>query len=176
MDETCCTEKDTDPMPTATPLPKRNPIPAGDHLLCLVSVEEKYMPSFNDPKQETLRWVWQFKAKATDPETGDRYEYRVYTGPTYGDSRATLTILLDQICPDWTDEQKQNVNTDELLNTYYKAKIRHDKPDKLGDPPKPKFAFIEPYKKPAATAKSKTAPQPETTDDDEFLDDPFADQ
>ncbi len=154
--------KDENRMPVAAPAPKRTPITQGDHLLCLISVEEKMQPSFNDPKVDTPRWIWQFKAKATDPETGDRYEFRVYTGVTYGDSRATLTILLDQMVPDWTDDQKANVNTDELLQTYYKAKIRHEKPEKIGDPPKPKLAFIEPYKPTKATAPAaKPAPAPE---------------
>jgi len=142
-------------------------------MLCLISVEEKDMPSYNDASVTTPRWIWQFKAKTTDPETGERYEYRIYTGPTYGDSRATLTILLDQMCPDWTEEQKANVDTDELLQKYFKAKIRHEKPDKVGDPPKPKFVFIEPHNPKPAAAKGKPAPEPEPEADD-FEEDPFA--
>lgn len=162
-------------MPTAEPTVKRNPIPEGDHILILVSVEEKMQPSFNDPKEETLRWIWQFKAKAVDPETGDRYEFRQYTGPRYGNKKAGLTLLLNQMLPTWTAEQKETINTDKVLQTYYKARIRHEEPDNPKDPPVPRLVFIEPLKvkKTAEAAPVAPAPEPVEEDGEEF--DPFAD-
>lgn len=161
-------------MPTATPTPKRPPIPAGDHILCLTSVEEKMQPAFSG-EGESLRWIWQFVAKATDPDTGERYEFRQYTGPNYGHPKAGLTLLLDQMLPTWTEDQKGSIDTDRLLQTYYKAKIRHEKGEKPGDPPKARLAFIEPYnpKKNGTAAPATPTPAPAPADDeDEF--DPFA--
>lgn len=168
-------------MPQASPTVRRNPIPEGEHLLCLMSVEEVTQPSFNDPKIDAVRWIWQFKAKATDPETGERYEFRQYTGPNYGNPKAGLTVLLDQMLPTWTEEQKGVIDTDKVLQTYYKARIRHEKADKLGDPPKPRLLFIEPYKaKPATSATpAAAAPAAPPVERDDFADgekDPFEDE
>lgn len=143
-------------MPTAQMTEKRNAIPAGDYILCLISVESKMQPSFEDPTQETERWIWQFKSNTKDPETGDRYEFRQYTGPRYGHPRAGLTLLLDQMLPDWSEIQKGSIDTDKILNTYYKARIRHEKAEKVGDPPKPRLVMIEPYQQKSAKTEETT--------------------
>lgn len=134
-------------------------------------------PSFNNPAEETLRWIWQFKSKAIDPETGERYEFRQYTGPNYGNKKAGLTILLDQMLPTWSDEQKGVIDTDKIIQTYYKARIRHEKPEKVGDPPKPRLLFIEPHKPVKNGAKTPDpAPPPAASEDDDSEFDVFADE
>lgn len=157
-------------MPTASPTVKRNPIPAGEQILYLVSVESVMQPSFNDPNVQVPRWVWQFKAKAKDPETGENYEFRQYTGEVYGNKKAGLTLLLDQMLPTWTDEQKETIDTDKIIGTFYTAHIRHEKADKAGDPPKPRLLMIQPAKKGAAPA-AKPAEDVDTFADGEK--DPF---
>lgn len=163
------------PMPTAERQQTRNPIPAGDQFLTLVSVEEKDMPSFNDAAVMTKRWVWQFKAKMKDPETGERYEYRKFTGPKYGNVRAELTILLDMMFPDMDEEEKGSINTDDHLGTGWKAKFRHDKAEKQGDPPKPVLIFIEPYVKATTAAPATRTARPAPVEE-EVEDDPFSDE
>lgn len=166
-------------MPTATPTVKRNAIPSGDHLFCLISVEEVQQPDFNDATKEVTRWIWQFKSKQRDPETGELFEFRQYTGPKYGNPRAGLTILLDQMLPDWSDAQKGNIDTDKIINSFYKARIRHEKAEKPDDPPKPRLVMIEPFKPKTtgATAAPTHAPgMNELGEVDEFADgvrDPF---
>jgi hypothetical protein len=168
-------------MPTATPQVKRNPLPPGDHVLTLVSVTESEQPSFNNPQVMQTRWIWQFKAQMRDEETGDRFEFRIYTGTSYGNPKATLTGLLDMMLPDWADEDKAAINTDDLLSTSYAATIKHERTGKTGPDGKPEFksslAVIRPYKKPKKSAeeaaKAKAAPVVE--DDDQEEPDPFAD-
>lgn len=157
-------------MPQAQPQAEMVFIPAGDHILTLVSVEEKQMPSYNNPEETTPRWVWQFKSQTKNPDTGERYEYREYTGPSYGDSRARLTFLLDQMFPDLDEEDKTTIDTDDYIGTHYSAIIASMKNTK-GEM-RPKITSIRPYKKPA---KVKAPPPP---DDDDLGDvvDPFKDE
>ena len=162
-------------MPTGEPTVKRNPIPAGDHVLTLVSVEEKEQPAFSNPNVMERRWTWQFKAQGKDPETGEPYEFRAYTGRFYGHPKAGLTLLLDMMLPDWTVEQKSHIDTDTILSRAFRAKIRHERPDKPEDPPRPRLIFIEPFRKRVA-GKSEPAPAPEEEVEDLDVPDPFADQ
>src|SRR5262252_6975872 len=103
----------------------RTPIEAGDHLLTLKSVVEKEMPSYNDPNKQEIRWVWVFTSQRKD-ELGQPQQFSVFTGSVYGNPKATLTILLDFMCPTLSGAQKASLNTDELLYQTYKARIRHE--------------------------------------------------
>ena len=137
---------------------KRNLIPEGEHLLTLVSVDQKDFPSFNDPSIMEPNWVWQFKSHITDKETGEKHELRQYTKPYYGNPKAGLTILLDQMFPVMSDEEKGNIDTDEHLGKTYRANILHQKTGKTGTDGKPetkaKLAVIAPYVKKAKEADS----------------------
>ena len=161
-------------MPTAAPPEKRTPIPAGDHILTLVAVEEKDFPSYNDPKTMTPRWIWQFKSQEKDPETGNRFEYNIFTGPNYGGKRAALTALLDMMLPDWSTEDKETLDTDDILNTKYEASIYHEKGDDGN--PRPKHYYIKPARKKAGQVATKEAAKKADAfadEDDEV--DPYAD-
>lgn len=158
-------------MPTITPRTFRTPIAAGDHVLSLVSVTMEELPSFRDPEVKVPRLVWQFQSKLKDPATGERYEFRQFTGLEYGGPKAALTTLLDQMCPDISEENKSHLVTDDLVGDKFKARIRHEKPDKDGDPPKPRLVFIEPY-----VAGAKTDAPVGKLEELADADDPFADQ
>jgi hypothetical protein len=160
-------------MPQAQPPVKRNPIPAGDHILMLVSVVSEMQPSYNNPDVLTERWTWQFKSNKRDEETGDRYEYRTWTGPTYGNEKAAYTILVDMMFPDLSEVEKSTLDTDPYTGKKWKAKIKHAKNAK-GDMV-PKLAYIEPYTK-AEEAPSPTKPVAKPADEDEEESDPFADE
>lgn len=155
-------------MPVAQEAPKRNPIPFGDHILTLVSVTETEQPDFNDSSLMKTRWIWQFKAQRKDPETGERFEYREYTGPNYGHSKARFTFLADMMFPNLTDKEKANINTDDYLNTSYNAKIGPHKTEK-GETV-PKIKYIEPYR------SKKVIAAPVVEEEEELDPDPFAEE
>jgi hypothetical protein len=160
-------------MPQAQPPVKRALIPAGDHILTLVSVVSEMQPSYNNPEVETERWTWQFKSNKRDEESGDRFEFRTWTGPTYGNEKAGYTILVDMMFPDLSEIQKATLDTDPYCGKKWSAKIKHVKNAK-GDMV-PKLAYIEPYKKPEeSSAASK--PATKVVDEDTEDEDPFADE
>lgn len=163
-------------MPESEPTPKHTPIPAGDHVLTLISVEEQMRPTYNNPSVDEPRWTWQFKAVEKNPETGESYEFRIYSGRYYGNPKATLTLLLDMMLPNWTTAQKERINTDTILSSVYRARIRHEAAEKAGDPPKPRLVYIEPFKKGVAGKKEVAAPPAGDDVPDLDASDPFADQ
>lgn len=155
-------------------------IPAGDHLLRLNAVEIRESDDkFGKSKDgKTKRLMWQFFSKATDPETGDPYEYCVWTGTAYGMSNANMTILLNQLVPDMTLEKAKTFDTDELVDKWFRARIRLEK-NEAGEM-KPKHILLEPYvarsaapATEASAAPKKPTPPPPPDDEDEEKD-PFA--
>ena len=111
---------------------ERQPIPAGEHILTLVEVKpfESDNPYFKDDEPESgtnqkrkTRLIWQFNSDTEDSE-GMRYEHAIWTGLFYGNPRANLTTFLDQILPNAGEDVKSNINTDFLLGSRYRAKIR----------------------------------------------------
>jgi len=131
---------------------ERASIPPGDHILTLTEVKpyESDNPFFkkdeavsnaNQPRKTRL--IWQFTSDADDGE-GNPFEHAIWTGEFYGDPRAGLTALLDQMMPEADEQVKSNINTDMLLGTRYKAKLRMVKNQK-GDLV-PKAVDLEPVK------------------------------
>ena len=146
----------------------RPAIPVGDHVLVLVEVKpyESDNIYFKDDEPESAanprrksQLIWQFVTGVTDGD-GTQYEHAIWTGKFYGDPRANLTKLLDQILPGQSEETKAALNTDILLGSSYKAMVRTVK-NKKGDLV-PKVVVIEPAK-----ATQTDAPRPT---DDELLD------
>ncbi len=131
---------------------ERSTIPPGDHILTLTEGRQhdgenpffdktKEVGGANQPRKTRL--IWQFTSEATDNE-GVHYEHAIWTGEFYGDPRAGLTALLDQMMPDADDTTKSNINTDFLVGTRYKAKLRMVRNQK-GDLV-PKAVDLEPIK------------------------------
>ena len=129
---------------------ERNPIPPGDHILTLTEVKpfsgdnpyfDPKEPESGTNQKHKTRLIWQFLSDSEDAE-GTRYEHAVWTGEYYGHQRAGLTALLDQMLPDAGDDVKSSINTDFLVGTRYKAKIRLTKNQK-GDLV-PKAVDLEP--------------------------------
>lgn len=146
-------------MPTTQPSPKTPLIPAGEHFLTLVAVEEKEVDNLRAAKDPTapkrvMKWLWRFISDDVDPENPDvHYEYAAWTFANYGHSKANLTKLLDMIVPKATAEQKASLNTDQILGRRYKAMIVHKTnekndlvPDAFMVPLKPGDVGFEPPK------------------------------
>ena len=137
---------------------ERTSIPAGDHILTLVEVKQhdgenaffdktKEVGGANQPRRTRL--IWQFTSEATDNE-GVHFEHAIWTGEFYGNPRAGLTALLDQMLPEADENVRENVNTDTLIGTRYQAKIRLVRNQK-GDVV-PKAVDLEPIKGEGQTA------------------------
>ena len=117
---------------------ERVPISVGPHVLTLAEVVEHVAdnPYFDMNKPEgglntkqRTRLIWRFRSDAGDGE-GNPYEYSHWTGTTYGDSRANLTWLLDQLLPDSDEEMRANINTDVLIGRKFRTKIQNRKNQK----------------------------------------------
>jgi len=146
----------------------RTLIPAGEHLLFLQSatlktMQNKFKGSGADA-DEVERLIWQFISKTKDPDTGEGYEFAVFTGLKYGNTKAAMTKLLDNISPGITVETADTLDTDDLCGKWYRARIKHSK-DQSGNP-KAEYTMLEPYSAKPATK----APAPPDDPKDPFPD------
>ena len=107
-------------------------IKPGNHTLTLTAIrvvegdnpyfkKDKPISKSNNPKNNRL--VWDFVTDEVDPATGKPYEYAHWTNDNYGDSRASLTKLLDFLVPGITVEQAKGMDVEELIGKRYAAFI-----------------------------------------------------
>lgn len=94
--------------------------PAGPATVQLVSVEEREMDKFDKSGKE-LRWLWNFKK---DPASETEC-LTVFTRDRYGNSRATLTILLDMLVPGITKDEAGALDTNTLVGSWYETLVKH---------------------------------------------------
>ncbi len=142
-------------------------IPAGEHTLTLREITPKTVQSrfAKSPDGTKEKLLFRFESSQSD-EDGEPFEYAVWTGLAYGNEKAALTGLLDQLVPDMNKEKAKTLDLDGLLHKKYRTVIKHRKDDAAGKT----YAYhtlLEPVNKPAP-ATVQTAP---ATD----VHDPFAD-
>lgn len=151
-------------------------IPAGLQKLKLVTIIEKEFPDkFNTNGGNPVnRLIWTFMSKQTD-EDGVPYEYAVFTGETYGNDKAALTLLVDMVIPNTTPDswgaliQEDGLNSlrDAVCDKWYEAQIKHVK-GKDGGKARADHVYI----KPIAPKSNTTAPAAEPVEAADG-DDPF---
>ncbi len=153
-------------------------IPAGEHVLKLVSVEGKEMDDRygRSTTGKTIRYVWQFVSNETDDD-GVPYEYAVFTGDQYGNPKAGMTLLVDMLVPGMTAAKFEDFDSDDLVGKRFRAQIKHT-PREDGKGMAAKHVYITPITnkpRPAETKPSAAEAAP-AVDEDEDLTDPFADE
>lgn len=143
------------------------PCPPGEHLFTLLDVEQRKFQSDYAKSADGMvdKLMWKFVSDTIDPASGKGWMYTHFTGLAYGNHKAALTILLNQIIEglakmpkDAAQDFAASLNTDSLLGSRYKAFIRHDLTEK-GDV-RPVLAFIAPLKVGAAELPHVTASTP----------------
>ncbi len=136
-------------------------IPKGEHVLKLVSVEKRRITSTFSKEEDGKadKFIWEFHAAQKD-DNGKPFTYTVFTGVRYGNNKAGLTDLLNQMIPDITEETAAELDTEDLVGTKYNTQIRHNKSDK-GEL-FPAHIYLTPFK-----AGAKAKPKPVVEDEDE---------
>ena len=110
-------------------------IPAGAYTLTLraikeVDVEDRWHPEEDGTLPTVKKLVWEFEADKTDNDTGKPYEHSVWTGLYYGNEKANLTTLLDQIAPDIDPTiKKQGIDVEQFIGRTFRARIQRTKND-----------------------------------------------
>lgn len=113
--------------------PARRPMcPPGEHVLTLVSVDAVEVDNLahrkdplKDPRPRIMKWAWRFETDEVDPEDALPFEITEWTQDAYGSPRANLTILLDQIIPRATKEQKERIRPRTLLGRRFDVNVIH---------------------------------------------------
>lgn len=146
-------------MPTIDVEKPRPPCPPGDHLLVLSEVVT-YMPkSGYGGKEPQEGLIWRFLSSQKD-EDGNYYEMPVFTGKRYGNSKATLTWLLDMIHPGITPEVAEGLNTDRYVGSKFQGPVKNEINKDTGKK-YPVFVYLRPVSAAQAAADAATAGKPD---------------
>ena len=149
-------------------------IPAGEHILKLIKIDPREMDDLygKSTTGKVTRVLWVFVSNETD-DSGEPYEYGVFTNDKYGNEKAGMTLLIDMMVPGMTVEKFEDYETDDLLGKKFRSQIKHIKKDNGGM--KATHVYITPITNKAKPVETK----PEVVkvaDDDAALSDPFADE
>jgi len=149
--------------------------PAGDHILKLVEVREQEMDDRygKSATGKVVRNIWQFVSSETD-EDGTPYEYGVFTGDTYGNPKAGMTLLVDMLVPGMTVEKFADFDSDELIGKKFRAQIKHVKRED-GTGAKAVHVYITPVGNKATPQVKPDTYKPLIDTDTDDLSDPFRD-
>lgn len=145
--------------------------PVGRYFGTLTKVEIKPQPSFDNPEIMVNRACFTLTTTTKDPETDTPYVYYEWTGVKYGNSKARLTELLDQMFPAMTTTQRSCLMPEHMIGKKFEFYLV--KYTKQNNKEGVKMALIAPYG-PKATASAPAPPPP--TDEEFEADDPFADE
>jgi hypothetical protein len=143
-------------------------IPKGEHILTLLPVEQRRVKSqfSQEADGKVDKFIFTFRSNQKS-EDGDAYKYTVFTGTKYGNEKAALTDLLNQLDPEMDQEKAKGLDLSDYEGTKYETLIRHTK----GDDGRvfAKHSYIKPY-----SARAKAKAKPAVEEDDEA--DPFGDE
>jgi hypothetical protein len=140
-------------------------IPTGTHIIRLQSCEIKrvnsqYAPaSSTDGKVDKL--LWRFTTETPAPD-GQVYEYVHFTGTAYGNDRAALTLLLDQLAPGMNRAIAAKLDINTLVGKRYRTRIVHKTIAATGKVAA-QHVFIEPVEDEGTPAVSPSGPVPPTS-------------
>ena len=152
----------------------REIIPAGDHILKLVKIDPREMDDLygKSTTGKVTRVLWAFVSNETD-DSGNPYEYGVFTNDKYGNEKAGMTLLIDMMVPGMTVDKFENYETDDLIGNKFRAQIKHVKKDTGGI--KATHVYITPVTNKSKPLAEKPLGAKTSIDDDDILSDPFAD-
>lgn len=151
--------------------------PIGRYFGTLSKVEITPQPSFDNPEVMVNRACFSFTTASKDPETDQPYTYYEWTGVKYGNSKARLTELLDQMFPDISEAQRSCLMPEQMIGKKFEFHLISKKKQNGSDGIK--MALILPFKSKQPEAKpapTKAAPPPEPSDEEFEGADPFADE
>lgn len=111
------------------PFEKGAIIPKGEHVLKLTEVKQVRINSQFSKEEDGKvdKYIWIFLSTDKDPENGKPYEYPIFTNTKYGNDKASLTQLLNQLVPEMDEEMAADFDTDDIVGSRFEAMIRHEK-------------------------------------------------
>jgi hypothetical protein len=119
-------------VPTPTTTKDRPLCPEGEFIFKLVEVAEKDVKSqfAKTPGGTIPKWIWRFEAVDEVDENDDPFEVTIFTGTSFGDKRAALTVLLRSIFgKEYTEEDALKLDTDDLIGKRFRCTILHKEND-----------------------------------------------
>jgi hypothetical protein len=139
-------------------------VPEGDDTVQLARVD--YIPADTIEEwrkkgmtgEPSPQWKWVFTSQKINAENSTPFECFVYTGTTYGDARANLTRLYNNLLPGIEPAARKKYDTDNLIGQWFNTRwiyIEGKNGKKKLD-----YVFLIPYVAPAAAPAPVPAPAP----------------
>jgi len=122
---------------------------AGVYICRLKEVEPTKQPSFDDPNVQVDKFKWVFETNDNTDTKGNPFRFVKFTGTSYGNDKAALTILIDGMAGRrLTSDEFAALNLDNLKRANWRVmvdegvsgkgnainKILSVKPSKSGEP------------------------------------------
>lgn len=155
----------------------------GTYTCDLIDVKQVKGSDFNDRTKEVDKLQWMFSTSEVADSTGHPYRFMSRTGVAYGNEKAGLTILIDQIMGrHLTQEEFMGLDIDWLKSKKYRVTvIEQPGNDNVVRNKIVQVKMIKPAPKlnttpPAQRPKPEPTPEPSATEaaDYDDLTDPFA--
>lgn len=97
---------------------------AGMYVCRLKEIEVLQQPSFDDPNVLVDKFKWVFESTEVSDSNGNPYRFVKFTGRSFGNDKAALTILLDQMAGKrLTDDQFRALDLDALKRTSWNVMV-----------------------------------------------------
>lgn len=155
--------------------------PQGVYLCNLADIEIVDGTAFNDPGTKTTDFKWIFETVDDTDEEGNPYRFVKFTGRRYGDDRANLTTLLDQMMGRrLTDDEFKALDLPKLRATQWRVMV--DEYTNAKGFLNNKIMSVKPAVAPRPAARPQAAPAPQRPQqrrpspppDNSDIQDPFA--
>ncbi len=150
---------------------------AGAYVCRLKEVEPIQQPSFDDPTTmvDKFRWVWE-TTEATDSK-GNPFRFTKFTGRSFGNDKAAITILLDQMAGKrLTDAEYRSLDLDMLKRASWRVMVDEGVNGKgyaINKVLSVKNAAAPRNAPHVQNAPARPAPKPKAEEPMEDIDDPF---
>lgn len=133
----------------------------GEQLYQLISIKEVQPTAEQIAKfgKDEPRWEWHFRGRHTWDD-GTPQEVKFWTNTKYGNEKAGLTRLYNNIIPKCDIDKARAADTDSFIGRWWKINVKHvAKQDGMGK--KADYLYIQPYVKNGAASKPAPEPEPE---------------
>lgn len=149
----------------------------GSYLCRLVEIETSEQPDFNDPTVMKPIYIWKFETTDQFDSKDKPFRFSKFTGRAYGNEKANLTVLIDQMMGRRLSRQEfAELDIDQLLEVQWRVMVDEvkTKSDKVVNKimsvrsASRKGFFVD-----APTKGAPPKPKPVVKQDDD-IEDPFA--
>jgi len=149
----------------------------GSYLCRLIEIEASEQPDFNDPTVMKPIYIWKFETIDQFDSNDKAFRFTKFTGRAYGNEKANLTILFDQMFGRRLSRQEfAELDIEQLMESQWRVMVDEvkTKTDKIVN----KVMSVRPASRKGVVMDAPVKPMPAkpkpVVKQDDDVEDPFA--